>query len=128
MAHRYLIDVRTPAEFAIRALTGAINVEYQHIARFVAHEKKVPKDAEIILYCRTGRRSAIAKVDLDALGYKRVQDLGGFEAAREALKRLRCDQANATASKAQNSPTKEAYQLKPTKSMDAALAALKRSR
>jgi len=36
------------------------------------------KDATIIIYCRSGRRSAIAAEELLNMGYKNVYDLGGI--------------------------------------------------
>ena len=36
------------------------------------------KEKEIVLYCRSGRRSAIAKKALVELGYKDVKDFGGI--------------------------------------------------
>jgi rhodanese-related sulfurtransferase len=79
---KYLIDVRTPAEFTTGALPGANNVEYQSISQFLIDQRSAKKDAEITLYCRSGRRSAIAKAELDALGFSNVRDWGGIEAAR----------------------------------------------
>ena len=35
-------------------------------------------DAEILIYCRSGRRSAEAAKKLIAMGYKRVYDFGGI--------------------------------------------------
>jgi phage shock protein E len=43
------------------------------------------RDQPLLLHCRTGKRSAVAKVKLDQLGYKDVRDLGSIDAARAAL-------------------------------------------
>ncbi len=42
------------------------------------------KDAEIYVYCRSGRRSGIAKAALDEAGFTRVVNAGGLE---DALKK-----------------------------------------
>jgi rhodanese-related sulfurtransferase len=84
-AQQYLIDVRTPEEFATGSLKGANNVEYQNITQFLIDQRDVARDADITLYCRSGRRSAIAKAELDALGFSNVRDLGSFDAARDVL-------------------------------------------
>jgi rhodanese-related sulfurtransferase len=84
-AQQYLIDVRTPEEFATGFLKGANNVEYQNITQFLIDQRDVARDADITLYCRSGRRSAIAKAELDALGFSNVRDLGSFDAARDVL-------------------------------------------
>ena len=85
--HYYLIDVRTPQEtLANPSLPGSKNVEYQDINLFVTSPAApVPKDAKIDLYCRSGRRSGIAKAGLEELGYVNVRDLGALEMAREVL-------------------------------------------
>lgn len=66
---RVIIDVREPFEFATGHVKGAINIPP---AKLMAGAKKlqdVPKDTEIILYCRTGSRSAVAANILQSLGY-----------------------------------------------------------
>ena len=44
------------------------------------------KSGRIYLYCRSGRRSQIAKGTLDKLGYKDVVNLGALEDAAKAMK------------------------------------------
>jgi len=80
----FLIDVRTPREFSEGHLVGAINIEYQEIAAKIGSVTQ-DKDAKIELYCRSGRRSGIARGTLRDVGYKNVDNIGGFE----ALKRTR---------------------------------------
>src|SRR5690242_12992026 len=84
---QYLIDVRTPAEFAMGPLQNAINIEYQLIDQLPSVVPSVQKADAITLYCRSGRRSGIALQTLRSLGYSNVRDIGGFEEARATLER-----------------------------------------
>ncbi|MGV3619983.1 MAG: rhodanese-like domain-containing protein [Archangium sp.] len=68
-----LLDVRTREEFAEGHLDGAVNVPVQELAAF-----EVPVDREVVVYCRSGRRSASAKTQLEGRGVKRVVDVGGM--------------------------------------------------
>lgn len=52
-----LIDVRTPEEFAEGHLAGAINIP---LDRFDPETLPDAEGAQIVLYCRSGRRSGIA--------------------------------------------------------------------
>ena len=45
------------------------------------------KEKAIIVYCRSGRRSAIAADALRGLGYKDVKDFGGISRWKGALER-----------------------------------------
>lgn len=83
-ARTVLIDVRTPEEFASGHLSGALNIDHQLIRQRIALAG-VAKEDEVILYCRSGRRSAIAASTLQALGYKKVLDYGSQEQARQRL-------------------------------------------
>jgi phage shock protein E len=78
----YLIDVRTPQEFAEGHLVGAINIEYQEIVAKIGGVTS-NKSARIELYCRSGRRSGIAQDLLKEAGYQNAVNLGGFEALRQ---------------------------------------------
>ena len=70
-----LLDVRTPEEYAAGHIDGAKNIPYDEIeAR--AHELPQDKNREIVVCCRSGRRSAIAEKGLRSLGYLRVRDAG----------------------------------------------------
>ena len=72
-----LIDVRTAQEYAEGNLEGSINLTVDTIS--VNIEKLVPdKNATIVVYCRSGNRSAPAKGVLNNLGYKNVYDLGAM--------------------------------------------------
>ena len=69
-----LIDVRTKEEYAGGYIPTAINIPYDVIADNLPTDNK---DAKIIVYCRSGRRSSIADNTLTDLGYTNVVDFGG---------------------------------------------------
>jgi rhodanese-related sulfurtransferase len=72
--HLFLLDVRTPQEFAEGHIAGAVNVPYDQLATRLA---EVPKDKDVVLYCRTGRRAGVAADVLAANGYTRLSHLEG---------------------------------------------------
>jgi len=70
-----LLDVRTPEEFSDRHLDGAVNIPVQELAGRV-HELGA-KDRPIVVYCRSGARSASAATLMKSAGYE-VLDIGGI--------------------------------------------------
>jgi rhodanese-related sulfurtransferase len=72
--HLFLLDVRTPQEYAEGHIAGAVNVPYDQLATRLA---EVPKDKDVVLYCRSGRRAGIAADVLAANGYTRLSHLEG---------------------------------------------------
>lgn len=73
-----LVDVRTPEEYQQGHLKGCKLMNY-YDADFRERAKKLPKDKRIVLYCRSGRRSADAMTYLTSIGYSRVYNmLGGI--------------------------------------------------
>ena len=72
-----IIDARTEEEFAAGHIENAILIpEYEITER--AEEELPDKDALILVYCRSGRRSKIASEELVALGYTNVKEFGGI--------------------------------------------------
>ena len=72
-----IIDARTKEEFAEGHIENAILIpEYEIKDRA---EKELPdKDALILVYCRSGRRSKIASEELVKSGYTNVKEFGGI--------------------------------------------------
>jgi phage shock protein E len=68
-----LVDVRTPAEYESGHIPTAVNVPVDVIGTQLPIEAK---DALIIVYCRSGNRSAAARKILVDLGYTNVVDFG----------------------------------------------------
>lgn len=74
-----LVDVRTPNEFKEGHIAGAVNIDLQQLSRRL---DELPHDQPIVLYCRSGSRSATAANLLTQAGYDNVYDLGGVIAWR----------------------------------------------
>lgn len=70
-----LVDVRTPAEYTSGFIPGAINVDLQQLGQKL---NRIPKDKPVVVYCRSGARSASAAQVLKQQGYTDVYDLGGL--------------------------------------------------
>ncbi len=68
-----LLDVRTPQEHAVQAIEGSHLIPLQELS-FRMNE--LPKQKEIVVYCRVGNRSAYACSHLSRMGYK-VKNLEG---------------------------------------------------
>ena len=73
-----VVDVRTAEEYAEGHLKGALLLPVDDIDAF-APQKLTDKDAILFVYCRSGRRSAIAGAQLIQMGYTHVFDLGGIQ-------------------------------------------------
>ena len=72
-----LLDVRTQEEFDAGHIASAVLLPYDEI-NVKAATVLPDKEKEIVLYCRSGRRSAIAKKALVELAYKDVEDFVGI--------------------------------------------------
>lgn len=71
-----LIDVRTPEEFAAGHLEGAVNIPVDQLG---SRLKEVgPGTTPVVVYCRSGARSARAVRTLRAAGFEAVHDLGAM--------------------------------------------------
>ena len=69
-----LLDVREPHEWAISDLPGSMKIPLGTLPNRFA---ELPQDAEIVVYCRTGGRSANAVQFLRQRGYDRAFNLSG---------------------------------------------------
>lgn len=84
-----VVDVRTESEYAEKHIKNAILVPVETIGDKAP--KQLPdKNAVLLVYCRSGRRSQAASEALLKLGYKNVYDFGGikdwpYETVEEAM-------------------------------------------
>lgn len=74
----YWIDVRTAEEYSAGHIEGAALIPYEVIADNIS-KITTDKNADIRVYCRSGRRSGVAKDTLTAMGYTNVINEGGYE-------------------------------------------------
>ena len=72
-----VIDVRTEQEYKAGHLKNSIHIPYQEIQQKIG-EHVHNRNEKIILYCRSGRRSGIAKKSLDAIGYSNTINAGSY--------------------------------------------------
>ncbi|MCG9696279.1 rhodanese-like domain-containing protein [Shewanella sp. Isolate11] len=77
-----VVDVRTPEEFSQGHLANAINIPYEQIAEEFT-KRKIAKDTQVVLYCRSGRRSSIAQSSLVELGFSHTHNGGGYQQLTE---------------------------------------------
>lgn len=71
------LDVRTPEEYAAGHVVGAINIPHSEMAqRYPELEQYEGK--ELLLYCRSGRRSGIATRILEDVGFHNVRNVGAL--------------------------------------------------
>lgn len=70
----HLIDIRSEAEVAAGGIGGATHIP-MHLLPLRAHE--IPKDRPVVLYCRSGARSAQACAFLSSQGYDNMHNLHG---------------------------------------------------
>lgn len=72
----HLVDVREDSEFAAAHIPGAIHLGKGIIERDI--EAAIPDlDADIVLYCGGGFRSALAADALQKMGYRHVTSMDG---------------------------------------------------
>lgn len=74
-----LIDVREPEEYAAGCLPGAVNIPRGVLEFRIDGHPQIQgrRDGEVILYCQSGGRSALAAEALGKLGFTRVVSLAG---------------------------------------------------
>ncbi|MRI32373.1 MerR family transcriptional regulator [Endozoicomonas sp. OPT23] len=75
------IDVRSAEENKIDSISGDLNIPHTDVARKIVGVT-LDRNADIRLYCRSGRRSGIAKQALESLGYKNVTNSGSISHTR----------------------------------------------
>lgn len=72
-----ILDVRTKEEYQESHIEGAILIPDNEITE-KAESILTDKSATILVYCRSGRRSANASKELSELGFTNIYDFGGI--------------------------------------------------
>ena len=73
-----VVDVREEEEYITGHIDGAILFPVDTISEETAEELLPDKDQPLLVYCRSGARSAAACAYFQELGYTRIRDLGGL--------------------------------------------------
>lgn len=76
----FLVDVRTPGEYAEGHVKGSVNIPLDQIPQKIASFKN---KKHVVVFCRSGNRSAQAKAFLDANGIKNVVNGGTWQQVKE---------------------------------------------
>ena len=80
-----VIDVRTPDEYSMGHLKGAINIDVE-AGDFQTQIDKLDKTANYVLYCHSGRRAGIALDTMKAAGFSgTLTNAGGITDATNSL-------------------------------------------
>lgn len=73
----FLLDVRTPAEFATGSIPGAVNIPLAELRERIA---EIPRNRQVLLFCRVGLLAYNAARVLSGLGITNCLNLsGGYE-------------------------------------------------
>jgi rhodanese-related sulfurtransferase len=72
----FLLDVRNQSEVEKNGyIAGTTHIPFENL--FANLDQLPGKDAEIVIYCASGHRGAIAQMGLALMGYEKVINLGG---------------------------------------------------
>jgi NADPH-dependent 2,4-dienoyl-CoA reductase/sulfur reductase-like enzyme/rhodanese-related sulfurtransferase len=78
----FLLDVRNPPELAVENIPGALNIP---LAELRARLKELPRDREILVFCRSGQRAYYATRILLQNGYQARNIAGGMLSRSHAV-------------------------------------------
>lgn len=79
----FLVDVRTPGEFAEGNVKGSVNIPLDQVQNQLA---KFKAKENIVVFCRSGNRSGQAKSILEQNGFNNVTNGGTWQDILSILK------------------------------------------
>ncbi len=82
-AGAFLVDVRTPGEFADGHVPGSVNIPLDSIQ---ANLDKFRNKENIVVFCRSGNRSGQAKSILERNGFNNVTNGGTWQTVNQLVK------------------------------------------
>lgn len=86
LAKTVVLDVRTPEEYAEGHVAGSLNIDVTN-KDFAKKIKELNKADTYKIYCRSGKRAGRALDEMKTLGFKDLENLGGYEDARKTLEK-----------------------------------------
>lgn len=78
----FLVDVRTPSEFASGSVKGAVNIPLDKISGQLS---KFKGKKNIVVFCRSGNRSGQAKQILEKNGFQNVVNGGTWNNVQKLI-------------------------------------------
>lgn len=81
-SNAFLVDVRTPAEYAEGNVAGSTNIPLDQVENSLT---QFEGKENIVVFCRSGNRSGQAKLILEQNGFKNVTNAGTWEDVNEIL-------------------------------------------
>ena len=78
----FLVDVRTPSEFASGSVKGAVNIPLDKIS---GQLPKFKNKKHIVVFCRSGNRSGQAKSILEKNGFNNVFNGGTWSNVQKVI-------------------------------------------
>ena len=78
----FLVDVRSPSEFASGSVKGAVNIPLDNLHQQLT---KFKGKQHIVVFCRSGNRSSMAKNMLSQSGFQNVTNGGTWKNVNEVL-------------------------------------------
>ena len=75
----FLLDVRTPQEFAAGHIPGAVNIDVDELRSRI---DEIPRDRDIAAYCQVGQRGYLATRILRQSGFSAANVGGGYKSFR----------------------------------------------
>ena len=75
-----LVDVRTPSEYASGHVRGSVNIPLDAISKNLG---KFKNNEQIVVFCRSGARSAQAKTILNQSGFQNVINGGSWSSVNK---------------------------------------------
>lgn len=78
----FLVDVRTPSEFNAGHVNNSVNIPLDSVEDNL---EKFKNKEQIIVFCRSGNRSAQAKMILEHNGFENVTNAGTWEYVNHVL-------------------------------------------
>ena len=84
--HFQILDVRTPDEFSVSHVEGALNIDFLN-SSFQTEIQKLDKTKIYKVYCRSGNRSGQAERVMKSLGFKDVENIGSLSNSAKRLQK-----------------------------------------
>lgn len=85
-----ILDVRTPQEYSAGHVPGAINMPHTSISSQL-DKLQDDKNKIIVIYCKSGRRAAMAEQTLSSAGFKQLLhldgDMNGWQAGNHPIEK-----------------------------------------